>query len=109
MGVYPVVLFAHVLAVLVAAMAGALTLFAELQLRRATSPDEVIRWGRLVHSVVPAFPVATVTLLGTGAYMTQAQWSWHTGWIDAGLVGLALIVASGSGIEASRVGCSNAS
>ena len=102
MGAYSVVLAVHLLALLLAAMASAVALYAALQLRHVTTPPEAARWGRMVASVVPAFPIATVTLLGSGAYMTQAQWTWHTPWIDAGLTGLGLITVCGSGIEAPR-------
>ena len=102
MDAYSIVLTIHLLGLLVAAMASSVALYAALQLRQVTSPPEAAHWGRLVRSVVPAFPVATVTLLGSGAYMTQSQWTWHTPWIDAGLAGLGLIVICGSGIEASR-------
>jgi hypothetical protein len=102
MGAYSVVLAVHLLALLLAAMASAVALSAALQLRHVTTPPEAARWGRMVASVVPAFPIATVTLLGSGAYMTQAQWTWHTAWIDAGLAGLGLITVCGSGIEAPR-------
>jgi len=34
--------------------------------------------------------------------MTQSAWSWSTPWIVAGLVGLAMIILLGSGVEASR-------
>ena len=102
MDAYSVVLTLHLLALLLAAMASSVALYAALQLRQATGPPEAARWGRLVASVVPAFPVATATLLGSGAYMTESRWTWGTSWIDAGLTGLGLIVLCGSGIEANR-------
>jgi hypothetical protein len=99
---YSVVLFVHLLALLVAAMAATVTGYAALQLRDARTAPDAARWGRLVDSVTPAFPVASLTLLGSGAYMTQDQWTWTTPWIDAGLAGLALITVCGAGVEASR-------
>jgi hypothetical protein len=99
---YPVVLYVHLLALLLATGASVLAFFAALQLRGATTPGDVARWGRVVRAVVPAFPVATLLLLGSGAYLTQVGWGWTTPWIDAGLAGLALIVVCGSGIEAAR-------
>jgi hypothetical protein len=99
---YPVVLFAHLLGLLVATGAAVLTFFAALHLRVAATPGEVARWARVVKAVVPAFPVATLLLLGSGAYLTQVGWGWTTPWIDAGIAGLALIVACGPGIEAAR-------
>jgi hypothetical protein len=34
--------------------------------------------------------------------MTQARWTWSVPWIDAAVVGLALIMALGGGVEARR-------
>jgi hypothetical protein len=56
----------------------------------------------MVGKVVRVFPPATLGLLGSGAYMTQNAWSWSTPWVVTGLVGLAMIVLLGSGLEASR-------
>lgn len=102
MSAYSVVLFVHLLALLLATMAAAVAFYAALQLREATTPPEAARWGRLVGAVTPAFPVASLTLLGSGAYMTQDQWTWTAPWIDAGLVGLGLITVCGAGVEANR-------
>lgn len=102
MHAYPVVLFVHLLALLLATGAAVLAFFAALQMRGATAPSHVARWGTVVKAVVPCFPVATVLLAGSGAYLTQAQWRWATPWIDAGIAGLVLLVVCGSGVEASR-------
>lgn len=102
MDAYSVVLFVHLLALLLASGASVLALFAALQMRGASAPSDVARWARVVKSVVPCFPIATVLLAGSGAYMTQAQWRWTTPWVDAGIAGLLLIVLCGSGVEASR-------
>lgn len=102
MDAYSVVLTIHLLALVLAAMASAVAFYAALRLRRVTTVPEAAEWGRLVASVVPAFPIATLTLFGSGAYMTQAEWTWGTPWIDAGLAGIGLIVICGSGIEATR-------
>lgn len=99
---YSIVLFVHLLALLLAVGAAVLAFFAALQLRGATTPGEVARWAKVVKAVVPAFPVATLLLLGSGAYLTQVGWRWTTPWIDAGIAGLALIVVCGSGVEAAR-------
>jgi MFS family permease len=99
---YSAVLFVHLLGLLVATGAAVLTFFAALHLRGAETTAEVARWAGVVKAVVPAFPVATLLLLGSGAYLTQVGWRWTTPWIDAGLAGLALIVACGPGIEAAR-------
>lgn len=102
MSVYSVVLFIHLLALMLAVGASALAFFAALQLRVADTPADVARWGSLVKAVVPCFPITTLLLAATGAYMTQVQWRWTTPWIDAGIAGLTLIAVCGSGVEARR-------
>ena len=99
---YSIALFLHLVSLLAAGAGAALAGYAALQLRTATSPAEVARWGMMIGKVVRVFPPATLGLVGTGAYMTQAAWSWSTPWIVAGLVGLAMIVLLGPGLEASR-------
>ena len=99
---YSFALFFHLVFVLVATAAAALTTFAALRLRRVTSAAEAAPWLALNGTVVPAFPVAVLGLLATGIYMTHARWTWSTPWIDAALFGLGLIVVLGSGIERSR-------
>jgi hypothetical protein len=99
---YSVVLYVHLLALLLATGAAALAFFAALQMRGATTPPDVARWAKVVKAVVPCFPVATLLLAGSGAYLTQTQWRWTTPWIDAGIAGLVLLVICGSGVEASR-------
>lgn len=102
MPAYSVVLYVHLLALLLATGASTVALYAALQLRGAATPGDVARWARVVKAVVPAFPVATLLLLGSGAYLTQVGWGWTTPWIDAGIAGLALLVANGSGVENAR-------
>jgi hypothetical protein len=99
---YSIALFFHLVSLLAAGAAAALAGYAALRVRGATSPGEVARWGMMIGKVVRVFPLTTVGLLGSGAYMTQTAWSWSTPWIVAGLVGLAMIVLLGSGLEASR-------
>lgn len=102
MQAYSIVLFVHLLSMLLAAGAAALSFFAALQLRGAASGPDVVRWGRLAKAVAPCFPIATLLLAGTGAYLTQTRWHWTSPWIDAGLAGLVLLFVCGSRVEASR-------
>jgi hypothetical protein len=99
---YSIALFFHLVSLLVAAAAAALAGYAALRLRAATTAADVAGWGMMVAKVVRVFPVTTLGLLASGTYMTQRAWSWSTPWIVGGLVGLALIVLLGSGVEASR-------
>jgi hypothetical protein len=99
---YSIALFAHLVSLLAAGAGAVLAGYAALRLRAAASPAEVGRWGMMIGNVVRVFPAATLGLLSSGAYMTQTAWSWSTPWIVTGLVGLAMIVLLGSGVEASR-------
>ena len=99
---YSIALFFHLVSLVAAGAAAALSGYAALRLRAATSPAEVTRWGTMIEKVVRIFAPATLGLLASGAYMTQSAWSWSTPWIVAGPVGLAMIVLLGSGVEASR-------
>lgn len=99
---YAVVLFLHLLSLLFATAAAALAGFAALRLRNSASAAEAGQWGRLIHRVVPVFPLASIGMLASGGYLTQQRWAWSTPWVVAGLVGLGLIAFLGSGIEARR-------
>jgi hypothetical protein len=99
---YSVALFFHLVSFLVAAVAATLAGFAAWRLRGAGSAREAAEWGMLIDRVVHAFPVATLGLVGSGAYMTEDVWSWSTPWIVASIVGLGLIVVLGAGIEGRR-------
>ncbi len=99
---YSIALFLHLLSLLLACVAASLSMLAALRLRGADSVAEAMSWVTLVARVVPCFPVAVLGLLGSGIYMTHQRWTWAMPWIEAALVGLALIVALGSGVEGSR-------
>jgi hypothetical protein len=99
---YSFTLFLHFVFLLAAVAAAALSGFAALSLRRAETATEAIRWGASVRRVVPVFPIASLGLIGTGAYMTSKVWSWSTPWIIASLGGLIAIILLGAGVEGSR-------
>jgi len=92
----------HLLSLLLATAAASLSTYAALQLRAAGSAMEVMRWLGLIDSIVPAFPVATLGLFASGAYLAETSSVWSASWVLAALVGLALIVVLGGGVEASR-------
>ena len=100
---YPLALFVHLLSLLLAVVASSLATLAALRLRTVATVAEARSWLALVRRVVPGFPIAGVGLLASGAWMTHAEWRWSLAWIDAALVGLALIVALGNGVEATRI------
>lgn len=99
---YSIALFLHFVFLLLAVGAATLVGHAALRLRDAASAEEARRWASLVGRVTPAFPVATLGLFASGGYMAYDEWSWSTPWVVAGVAGLAIIVALGMGVEASR-------
>jgi hypothetical protein len=102
MTVYSIALFIHLSALVLAAAATAVSVYAAWRLRAAETAGEVAAWGRTIHNTAKSFPVATLGLLGSGAYMVQQSWSWSMPWIVAALVGLAAMVVLGAGIEGGR-------
>jgi hypothetical protein len=99
---YAVALFLHLLSVLLAAVAASLTTFAAVRVRGAGSAEEAAQWLVVSEKAVRAFPLAVLGLLITGTYMTHQRWAWSVPWIDAALVGLALLVVLGTGVQRSR-------
>ncbi len=99
---YTIALFLHLISVLLACAASAVAMFASLRLRAARDAAEALEWLSVVRRVVPSFPFAVLGLLATGGYMTHQLRGWTLPWVDAALLGLGLIVALGSGVEAAR-------
>jgi hypothetical protein len=99
---YTIALFIHFLSLLIATAAMAATFLAALWLRAAKDAGETARSLATIERIVPAFPVATLGLLASGAWMTESSWTWTTPWILGGLIGLALIVVLGAGIDGAR-------
>lgn len=102
MNVYSLMLFFHFVFLIAAVAATALVGYAALRLRSAETAADATLWGNFVRRVVPVFPIASLGLIGTGAYMTAIAWSWSTPWVIAGLAGLFMIMLLGSGVEGSR-------
>jgi hypothetical protein len=48
------------------------------------------------------FPLALLVLLASGAYLVHRDWAWSYGWIEAGLVGVVLLLANGAGVVGRR-------
>jgi hypothetical protein len=99
---YSLMLFLHLSSLVAAVAAASLAGFAALRLRGAQSAAEARAWGDSIRRVVVVFPVASLGLIGTGAYMTSAAWSWSTPWIVAGLAGLFMIMLLGGAGEGRR-------
>ena len=99
---YGVVLFAHVGALLAAISAGALSHLSEARMRSASTAAALRPWAKLLGRLGKVFPVALLVLLGSGAYLVHHAWSWSAGWVEASLVGVGLLFASGAGIVRAR-------
>jgi hypothetical protein len=96
---YTIALFIHFLSLLLATAAMAATFLAAIGLRGATDADEAARSLATIERIVPAFPVATLGLLASGAWMTESSWTWTTPWILGGIIGLVALVVLGAGID----------
>lgn len=102
MSAYSIALFLHLLFLLAAVAATALAGFVALQLRNADGAGEARTWGAFLPRIAWVFPVASAGLLFTGAYMVWGTWKWSTPWVVAGIVGLAMIILLGAGIQGAR-------
>lgn len=103
MNAYSIALYVHLLSLLISVAATALAFDCALRIRAATDASEILGTLGRIRSLVKAFPLATLGLLGTGAFMTQTQWTWTTPWILASIAGLALISVLGSVVEGGRM------
>jgi hypothetical protein len=99
---YRIVLFLHLLALLGAIATSGLVHFAEAQLRVADTAAAARPWAALVERASKLFPVALLVLVASGAYLVQHGWTWGSGWVDAGLVGVAVLLANGAGLVGGR-------
>ena len=90
-------LFLHIAFLLLGFSAGTVMLLCAARLRAATTGAEAFPWGMLAKKTATAFPVAIVGLFLSGAYMThEHSWSWSSGWIVAGIVGLVVLMGEGA-------------
>ena len=71
-------------------------------MRSAETVGVLRPWARLLGRLGKVFPVALLILLATGAYLVHDAWSWSAGWVDASLVGVGLLFASGAGLVRAR-------
>lgn len=96
MTAYQAALLVHLLALLAATSASALVHFAARRKAQAAGLREALEWGKVVATTARIFPIAVVTLVASGAYMTAARWGWRTGWVEAGFAGSLLLLVSGA-------------
>jgi len=104
MDAYHIALFLHVVTLIVAASATAVTKLAVGRRIRARTVREALEWHELLVSTSKLFPICLAAFLATGAYMVSVASgrAWAAGFVVAGLVGITLLFASGTylGIKA---------
>ncbi len=95
---YHIALFIHLFAILAATAATAVVEVAQTRGRRAATVAEALEWHASAGRAARTFPAAVLALVLTGGYMIRAggAWSWQMGWVQAGLTGAVLLLASGA-------------
>jgi hypothetical protein len=94
---YHIALFLHIVAVIVAASATAVTKLAAGRRARARTIRDALDWHNVLTSTSKLFPVCLAVFVITGSYMLSlgSAHVWSSGFVVAGLVGVALLLASG--------------
>jgi hypothetical protein len=95
---YRIALFVHLLALMAASAAAALAHLAQARGSRAESLREIMQWHAFTGLVARVFPVATLALVATGAYMVAraGDFGWNAGWVQVGIAGSVILFASGA-------------
>lgn len=95
---YHIALFVHILAVIAAASATAVTKLAASRRARAKTVGEVLEWHNVLATASKAFPICLATFVVTGFYMLSVGHVavWSSGFVVAGLTGVVLLFASGT-------------
>jgi uncharacterized membrane protein len=93
---YHIVLFVHILTLLVAAGATAVTKLAAGRRVRARTVGEALDWHNILLAGAKLFPLCLLAFVVTGGYMMSVtRIPSSTGFIVAGLVGSLLLLTSG--------------
>ncbi|HSQ30784.1 MAG TPA: hypothetical protein VLN49_13090 [Gemmatimonadaceae bacterium] len=104
MDLYHIALFLHVVTLMVAASATAVTKLAVGRRARARTVGEALDWHNVLVSTSKAFPICLAAFVLTGSYMVSVSGTraWSSGFVVAGLVGVVLLLGSGTflGIKA---------
>ena len=95
MHTYQTVLYLHLLSLLAGIAAASIGTLCLIRLRTAQTLAEAVPWGMLAGTVGKVFPLVLLGFFATGAYMTSDVWTWDTGWIDIGIVALAILAIQG--------------
>jgi hypothetical protein len=97
MDLYHITLYVHIVTLLVAAGTTAVVKLAIDRRNRARTVGEVLDWHNVLMSASKFFPICLVLFVVTGSYMLSVNHisAWSTGFVIAGLVGVALLLVSG--------------
>ena len=95
MDTYHTVLYLHLLSMLVGFAAASIVTLCLIRLRAAQTVAEAVPWGMIAGRIAMVFPLVLVGFFATGAYMANEVWMWDTGWVDVGIVSLAIIAIQG--------------
>ena len=108
MDAYHIALFLHVVTLIVAASATAVTKLAVGRRIRARTVREALEWHELLVKTSRLFPICLAAFLATGIYMVSIAGAraWSAGFVVAGLAGITLLFGSGTylGIKAKGLG-----
>jgi hypothetical protein len=96
---YQIALFVHLLALFAAFGASTVIHVSMTRIRSARSGAEALDWLGAAHALSRVFPLSLAALVGTGAWMLHDAWSWSSGFVLAGLTGVAFLFLSGAVIE----------
>jgi len=99
---YQTVVYLHLLSLLAGIAAASISTLCLFRLRAAQTLAEAVPWGMLAGKVGKVFPLVILGFFATGAYMTSDVWTWDTGWIDVGIVSLAVLAIQGPLVAKSR-------
>jgi hypothetical protein len=102
MNAYHIALYVHLLAIVAASVAAALTHLSLTRATRAGTVGETLAWFGFGGAVAKVFPVSVLTLVISGGYMVSTLGSagWKTGWVQAALAGAVLLFGLGGMIGA---------
>lgn len=97
MDLYHIALFVHFVTLVVATVVSAVVHLAMGRLGRARTVGEAQDWHRVVTASAKWFPICLAAFVITGGYMLRFGTAsvWSSGFVVAGLVGVALLLASG--------------
>jgi hypothetical protein len=98
MDAYHITLFLHVVTLIIAASATAVSKLAVGRRIRARTLREALEWHEVLISASKAFPLCLASFAATGAYMVSVLGAraWSSGFVIAGFVGVTLLLGSGT-------------